>query len=212
MAENVDLTGFLASRICHDLVSPVGAVVNGTDLVREIGAGEVSDEIAMISQSAARASALLQFYRIAFGVADCDAALSRNTLEAQATRTLASPKIDMDWHGLQGPPMTRAQARLLFQMLMCARAVGGMRGRIAVRLDSGDGFPISITVQSSGALPGTPSLNQDALRLLVKEPQAVEVSARVIEFALVHRSARDLQVVLSVSTNGEGARIVAARR
>ena len=67
MTDSRDLTSILVSRICHDLVSPVGAIVNGVDLVREIGGGDIEAELAMISQSSNRASALLQFYRIAFG-------------------------------------------------------------------------------------------------------------------------------------------------
>lgn len=211
MTEKADLSGLLASRICHDLVSPVGAMVNGIDLVREIGAGGCDDEIAMIGQSAARASALLQFYRIAFGAPDSDATLSRGSVEIQANRMLTTPKVDLDWHGMDGPQMSRAEGRLLFQLLMCARAVLGMRGRIVVRLDPEGVFPISITVVSEGTLPGAQSLNQDALVMLSAEPAAAKISARQVEFALVHRSARTLGIALSVRLLDDGAKIKAVR-
>lgn len=207
MIDPADVTSLLASRICHDLVSPVGAIVNGTDLIAEIGVGDVQDEIAMIRQSAGRASALLQYYRIAFGAADDDSMLARGTLQTQAGMMLETQKIALDWEGLDGPSLSRSEGRFLFQLLMCARAVAGMRGRIAVRLNPTAGLPISITVIALGTGPAGGSINQDALRLMTAEPAPGEISARQVEFALIHRSAAGLGVRLDVAAQGDGARI-----
>ena len=211
MIDPADVTSLLASRICHDLVSPVGAIVNGTDLITEIGGGDVQDEIAMIRQSAGRASALLQYYRIAFGAADDDAMLARGALQVQAAQMLETQKMSLDWEGLEGPSLSRTEGRFLFQLLMCARAVAGMRGRIAVRLDPAASFPLSITVIALGSGPGGGSINHDALRLVSIEPNAGDISARQVEFALIHSSAVDLGVRLEVAAQGEGARIEAIR-
>ena len=73
MVDSQHLAGILASRICHDLVSPVGAVVNGMDLIREVGAGDAREELAMVGESAKRASALLQFFRIVRADHQCSA-------------------------------------------------------------------------------------------------------------------------------------------
>ena len=207
MIDPADVTSLLASRICHDLVSPVGAIVNGTDLIAEIGVGDVQDEIAMIRQSAGRASALLQYYRIAFGAADDDSMLARGALRTQAGMMLETQKIALDWEGLDGPSLSRSEGRFLFQLLMCARAVAGMRGRIAVCLNPTASLPISITVISQGTGPAGGSINQDALRLMTAEPAPGEILARQIEFALIHRSAAGLGVRLDVAAQGDGARI-----
>lgn len=210
MTDQSEISSLLASRICHDLVSPVGAIANGADLISEIGGGDVQDEIAMISQSAARASALLQFYRIAFGAAgEDDMPLARGALRAQAEQLLATPKMILDWEGLEGPAMSRAEGRLLFQMLMCARAVAGMRGRISTRLDLEASFPQTITILSLGATPGSQSVNHDFLALLAAGPEMPAITARQIEFAMVHRSAAELGVRIAVAGLGEGARIEA---
>jgi len=57
----------LASRLCHDLISPVGAINNGVELMSEEDAEFVKDASALIAQSAKRAGAKLQFYRFAYG-------------------------------------------------------------------------------------------------------------------------------------------------
>jgi len=57
----------LASRLCHELISPVGAVNNGVELLTDGDAGFVRDATALIGQSARRAAMRLQFYRFAYG-------------------------------------------------------------------------------------------------------------------------------------------------
>jgi histidine phosphotransferase ChpT len=68
--EGIDLAALLCSRVCHDLISPVGAVVNGIE-VMEDDADEQTKTFALdlIRKSATTASARLQFCRIAFGAA-----------------------------------------------------------------------------------------------------------------------------------------------
>jgi len=56
----------LASRLCHDLISPVGAINNGVELMGEKDADFAKDAAALIAQSARRAGHRLQFYRFAF--------------------------------------------------------------------------------------------------------------------------------------------------
>jgi len=57
----------LASRLCHELISPVGAINNGVELLTDGDAGFVQDATALIGQSARRAAMRLQFYRFAYG-------------------------------------------------------------------------------------------------------------------------------------------------
>lgn len=61
----------LASRLCHDLVSPVGAVNNGLELLAEdlSDTGAVSDAVRLAQGSGQQAAKLLQFYRLAYGQA-----------------------------------------------------------------------------------------------------------------------------------------------
>ncbi len=57
----------LASRLCHDLISPVGAITNGIELMSDEGPEFAKDAAAIIAQSAKRAGYRLQFYRFAYG-------------------------------------------------------------------------------------------------------------------------------------------------
>ena len=66
----LDLAALLCSRVCHDLISPVGAIVNGLEVMEEDKDEETKTfALDLIKKSARTASARLQFCRIAFGAA-----------------------------------------------------------------------------------------------------------------------------------------------
>jgi len=68
--EALDLAALLCSRVCHDLISPSGAIVNGLEVLEESTDEETrSFALELIKKSARTASARLQFCRIAFGAA-----------------------------------------------------------------------------------------------------------------------------------------------
>ena len=66
----LDLAALLCSRVCHDLISPVGAIVNGLEVMEEDKDEETKTfALDLIKKSAITASAKLQFCRLAFGAA-----------------------------------------------------------------------------------------------------------------------------------------------
>lgn len=71
MDQNVDLRVFelLASRLCHDLVSPVGAIKSGLELFTEYGDDADGQTMALVDGSAEQASLKLQCFRLAYGQA-----------------------------------------------------------------------------------------------------------------------------------------------
>ena len=62
----------LASRICHDLISPVGAVHNGVEFLEEMGAENGAEAITLIAHSASMATSRLQAFRLAYGAGGRD--------------------------------------------------------------------------------------------------------------------------------------------
>ncbi|MEM7056910.1 MAG: histidine phosphotransferase family protein [Pseudomonadota bacterium] len=195
---SVDLSATIASRICHDLVSPIGAIVNGVDLIREIGGGDVQDELGMISQSADRASSLLQFYRIAFGASDPEAtAIARSTLYDMASRLITTPRVVVEWSDLDGPALTRSEARLLFQMLLCAKLAVAMRGVVLIETGTDQTAPITVTVETGEGAP----INNDLTRHY-DLALAAEVPARMVEFPLTALSAQEMGLTLDVQAEG----------
>lgn len=65
------LATLIGSRICHDLISPLGAVSNGLELLSLSGT-EPSPELALVAESVTNANARIRFFRLAFGIASDD--------------------------------------------------------------------------------------------------------------------------------------------
>lgn len=150
--DGFDLAAVVSARICHDLVSPVGAVVNGVELIREIPGGEAADELTMVEQSATRAARLLTFYRMAFGRATGEGTgLSRSQLRDRLAPVLSGPRIRIDWSGLDGPALAPDAARLVALLGLCARGMIGLGGVIALELDGDADLPLLVRARGDQA-------------------------------------------------------------
>lgn len=186
------LTAILASRICHDLISPVGAICNGIALIKEVGDGSIDEELRMIGQSAERASRMLQFYRIAFGAASEASALDRAMLAEMSGALIGVRRIMLDWADRSGPPIARRDARLLLIMLLCGNALVGMRGTIRVVLPAQTTMPATVVVEGDG-VPAEAAL----IGILQAESDPDDIAPQHVEFALLREAARVEGVSLS---------------
>ncbi|EIM73258.1 hypothetical protein A33O_16637 [Nitratireductor aquibiodomus RA22] len=134
-----DLAALLCSRVCHDIISPVGAINNGLELLDEGGADE--DAMALIRASAVNASARLQFARIAFGAAG-SAGMQIDTGDAQsvATAFISNEKPDLEWHGARAL-LPKNQVKLLLNLLLVANSAIPRGGKLRVYLEDLDNAP-----------------------------------------------------------------------
>lgn len=180
MTDSTELASIVCARLCHDLGSPVGAIVNGVDLLREVGTEAGADEIGMLERSARRVMALLHFHRLAFGmVRDPQATLGRDELRARAEAVLDDARVTLDWSGAEGPPLPAAAARLGALMLLAGRGMLGMGGTLRVMLPADGGLPLAVMAEGARA-----AVSDDRRRWLQggggPGPDAPE-----IEFALI---------------------------
>ena len=94
---NLTLSNLIGSRICHDLISPIGAINNGLELI-EIKGDQVGSEMRLIEQSCAAASARIQFFRIAYGAAlDGQIISNRETVQI-INGAIQSNRLAVLWH------------------------------------------------------------------------------------------------------------------
>src|ERR1044071_5367008 len=119
--ESLDLAALLCSRVCHDLISPVGAIINGLE-----GMEEDKDEetkifaLELIKKSAGQASAKLQFCRLAFGASgSAGAQIELGDAEKAARGLLEDGKTTLVWN-LPRELMAKNRVKLLMNMLMVA--------------------------------------------------------------------------------------------
>ncbi len=132
-----DLAALLCSRICHDLISPVGAINNGIELYDEGGAEE--DALQLIRMSAVNASARLQFARIAFGAAgSAGSEIDSGDAESVAKNFMQNEKANLDW---QAPRLLlpKNEVKLLLNLVLIANASIPRGGDIYVSIREENG-------------------------------------------------------------------------
>ena len=132
----------LASRICHDLISPVGAINNGVEFMEEMGEGAGDEALHLISYSAAQAAAKLQAFRLVYGAGGKDPNIKPEDVQkAFAGLTRAEGKIAQMWdpYGPLGPKtLPKAYCKMLLGAMMLAAECLPKGGAVMVRAGDGD--------------------------------------------------------------------------
>jgi histidine phosphotransferase ChpT len=111
------LAALIGSRICHDLISPMGAVTNGLELLELSGMGS-SPEMTLISESAADANARIRLFRLAFGAASESQNMRCEDLGDILATIYRAGRIALDY-GLSGT-VTQPLAQVVVLSLLCA--------------------------------------------------------------------------------------------
>src|SRR5437016_13415396 len=130
----LDLAALLCSRVCHDLISPTGAIVNGLEVLEENDSDEETKSFALdlIRKSAKTASARLQFCRLAFGAAGSSGAqIDLGDAQAMARGHIEDGKTTIAWN-LPRLLMTKNRVKLLLNMLIIAQTTMPRGGTVTV--------------------------------------------------------------------------------
>jgi histidine phosphotransferase ChpT len=178
-AGNTNLAALIGSRICHDLISPIGAINNGLELL-SLSGGAPGPELDLIGESVGSASARIRFFRIAFGAAG-DQMVGRAEVVSILRDLYGGGRTRVEW--LPEEPQPRAAVRLAFLAVLCVESALPYGGQITVREDGG-----------SWEVPGRADklLVDEALWALLggAEP-AVPVQPAQVQFALLPAVAGD---------------------
>jgi len=160
--EALDLAALLCSRVCHDLISPVGAIVNGLEVLAEEKDEETKTfALDLIKRSAGTASAKLQFCRIAFGAAgSAGAQIDLGDAETISRGFFEDDKTKLAWN-LPRALLAKNRVKLLLNLLLIAGQTIPRGGRLTVDpIGAGDtmGFKVSATGTNAKVPPAVAAL------------------------------------------------------
>lgn len=174
MQDKPDLAALIASRICHDLISPIGAIGNGVELLA-MEPGGTRPEMALISESVANASARIRFFRICFGQASSDQRIARSEVASILGDLSRGGRVGYAW--TSPTDLSRREVRLVFLLLQCLESALAYGGKVSVMRNE-TGWQVQAEA---------PRLKVDpALWEVLTEPRApAEIGAAQVHFALV---------------------------
>lgn len=183
----------IAARLCHDLIGPVAAIANGVELLGEDDPDFVRDAVALVGDSARKASARLQFYRFAYGFGG--GGLTGPAPHQLVAEFFAETAIECDY-GADARAMPIQWQKLACTMLAMAAEGLPRGGRLALR--AGAGGP---QVEASGQGTGPSAEARAALRLEAPVPA---LTTRIIGayFAGLIAEAQGLRLRIADSSGG----------
>lgn len=133
------LTDMIGSRICHDLISPIGAISNGVELMT-MGNSGVGPELDLISESVDNANAKIRYFRIAFGAASPGQRIGRSEIVGILAEKQRDNRLLIDWQ--PDSDLDRTQVKLTFLLIMCFETAMPWGGRVTINA-IGDQWAIS---------------------------------------------------------------------
>ena len=128
------LAELIGSRLCHDLVNPLGAIGNGVELIDMTGSVR-GPEMDLIRDAVRDAQARVRFLRVAFGAAGPQQVMSAREARATALAPWQGARLSVDWTATVDLP--RVRVKLGYLMLLCAESALPLGGEVALGLDTG---------------------------------------------------------------------------
>ncbi len=202
----LDLAALLCSRVCHDVISPVGAIINGLEVLDEEKDEEMRGyAMDLIKKSAEQASARLQFCRLAFGAAgSAGASIDTGDAEKVARGLFGGERTHLEWN-VPHLLMPKNHVKLILNLCLIAAAAVPRGGTIEVTL-SGGGETARIRVTAKGT---NAKLAGHLPSLLKGTPEQPPVGPHDIQAYYAGLVAKDAKMVLRVAADTDCVRIEA---
>ena len=190
----------LCGRLCHELVSPVGAINNGVELLDDEDPEFVKEAMALIGQSARKAGQRLQFYRFAYGMVGAGTAADGREL---SLGLLDGGKLRCEWLP-EATTLSPAWQRLACNMVVLAAEVLPRGGALSVRPLRDGASGVAVTAEGD-------SVNVTAeLRAALDDIAIEDLTARSVHAFYTARLAQHLGARLALAVSETGRVVLTA--
>ncbi len=169
---SLDLAALVASRVCHDIISPVGAITNGLEVMDEEGNEDMADfAMDLIRKSARQASAKLQFARLAFGAAgSAGASIDLGDAQEVATGYMSNEKANLEWT-MPRLLLPKNQVKLVLNLLLLMNQCVPRGGTIAISMEGDENTP-NFLLKAEGTNARIPQVVREVLS--GQEPERID--------------------------------------
>ncbi len=187
--DSADLATLIGSRICHDLISPIGAISNGLELLSLSGTTGLGPEIELINDSCTNATARIRFFRVAFGTTATSQKLGRSEIRGILGDIGQGARLRTEWQ--PAGDQIRREVQLAFLALLCFETAMPHGGNVTFEL-LGNKWRIE------GTAPRI-SVDADLWRMLTDQSFRVEVSPARVQFLMLQVVAQEMERTPKIS-------------
>lgn len=202
-----DFTALLCSRLCHDLISPVGAITNGLEVLAEEDDDDMRKQVlAMLEQSANATSTRLKFYRLAFGSAGgFGAAVDVREAHKALSQYLEIAKVSLDWESSE-EALDKRVLKLVLNLALIAAEAMIRGGTLAITISRRDhDCRIELVAKGDRFL-----LSDNARAAALGQLSDSELEPRTAPAHLVSRLAENLDTKIEIGEGANGTHVFAA--
>ena len=195
---DLELAALISSKICHDVINPVGAIHNGLEILDEDNDAESNQyALTMIRNVTAQASARLEFARFAYGAAgSAGAVIDLGMAERVSQGFVGNTKHKLIWRGAPGY-MAKDKVKLLLNMIASAMSALPRGGEIEATISAPLEAPVfTIRCRGTGARP------PQYLAEFVGPGQAPQLDAMTIQAYYACRLASTTRMSLEIIKDG----------
>lgn len=202
----LELAALLCSRVCHDLISPVGAIVNGLEVIDDNPKPEDREfALDLIRKSARTASARLQFCRLAFGAAgSAGAQIDLGDAQNMARGHIEDAKTSIAWN-LPRVLLPKNRVKLLLNMMIIAQQTIPRGGVLTVN-PIGDGDAMSFRLMATGLNARLPQNIADIL----SGAHAAAIDAHAVQPYYTRLLAQACGLTVTLAVEAEGISVTAS--
>ncbi len=150
---DIQLVQMMSSKLCHDLVTPVGAINNGIELLVESHAGAMDEVIDLVGQSAQTTTQRLSLFRFAFGVGSAVHIHALSDIEPFLMQSIDRKRYSLHWKVepmvLAGNTHVKTWAKIFCNVLMLAMESAPYGGQILIEAtELQDSFALNLTLKA----------------------------------------------------------------
>lgn len=199
---DLELAALLCSRVCHDVISPVGAIANGLEILAEETDEEMRDmAFDLVRRSSEQASAKLQFCRLAFGAAGSAGSKLDLAEAGEIARTfVGEEKVTLDW-SMPRESRDKTEVKLLLNLMLMGISAVPRGGTVSV---APEGAGMMVKAMGTGA-----KLPDAARRVLDGDVDSGELDARLVQVYYATLLAEQAGYAIAAETGADGVVITA---
>ncbi len=197
--EALDLAALLCSRVCHDIISPVGAIINGLEVLDEDNSEDMREfAFGLIRRSAAQGSAKLQFARLAFGAAgSAGAEIDLADAERVARGYMEGEKADFSWSAPKSL-MPKNLVKLMLNLVLLANAAVPRGGSVSAVIEGETTAP-RFVLKAEGPSARIPAAFE---KLIPGDLDDVDVDAQSVQGYYTGALARASRMTIAAGIEG----------
>lgn len=185
-----DLLALLGSRLCHDLVNPIGAVSNGLELLELTQDGGAA-EMALIRESLDAAMARIRFFRLAFGSGAADAPIPPREILDTLAKMYAQTRTKILWR--DDAARARSEVRLAYLALSCVETAMPWGGTVEV-VRNEQAWVVHVDAKRL-------RIDDPLWHCLGRAPLPANLSSAEVQFGILRQVTRALRRPVSVSAD-----------